>query len=157
MMDDRKQKTPDVILPGERVQAVSLDSIHPFQGHPFKVREDADMEALKESIRTSGVITPAVVRPLPEGGYEMVSGHRRLAACRVLGLEKMPVIVREMDDYTATLMMVTPTDSGRRSSPVSGPSPTGCGWKRCCSADIMSAPWRRRPESDSNKSRDTSA
>ena len=106
MMDDRKQKTPDVILPGERVQAVSLDSIHPFQGHPFKVREDADMEALKESIRTSGVITPAVVRPLPEGGYEMVSGHRRLAACRVLGLEKMPVIVREMDDYTATLMMV---------------------------------------------------
>ena len=106
MMDDRKQKTPDVILPGERVQAVSLDSIHPFQGHPFKVREDADMEALKESIRTSGVITPAVVRPLPEGGYEMVSGHRRLAACRVLGLEKMPVIVREMDDDTATLMMV---------------------------------------------------
>ena len=103
MMDDRKQKTPDVILPGERVQAVSLDSIHPFQGHPFKVREDADMEALKESIRTSGVITPAVVRPLPEGGYEMVSGHRRLAACRVLGLEKMPVIVREMDDDTATL------------------------------------------------------
>ena len=106
MMDGRKQKTPDVILPGERVQAVTLDSICPFRGHPFKVREDADMEALKESIRTSGVITPAVVRPLPEGGYEMVSGHRRLAACRVLGLEKMPVIVREMDDYTATLMMV---------------------------------------------------
>ena len=106
MMDDRKQKMPDAILPGERVQAVTLDSIRPFRGHPFKVREDADMEALKESIRTSGVITPAVVRPLPEGGYEMVSGHRRLAACRVLGLEKMPVIVREMDDDTATLMMV---------------------------------------------------
>ena len=106
MMDGRKQKTPDVILPGERVQAVTFDSICPFRGHPFKVREDADMEALKESIRTSGVITPAVVRPLPEGGYEMVSGHRRLAACRVLGLEKMPVIVREMDDDTATLMMV---------------------------------------------------
>ena len=106
MMDGRKQKTPDVILPGERVQAVTLDSICPFRGHPFKVREDADMEALKESIRTGGVITPAVVRPLPEGGYEMVSGHRRLAACRVLGLEKMPVIVREMDDDTATLMMV---------------------------------------------------
>ena len=106
MMDGRKQKTPDVILPGERVQAVTLDSICPFRGHPFKVREDADMEALKESIRTGGVITPAVVRPLPEGGYEMVSGHRRLAACRALGLEKMPVIVREMDDDTATLMMV---------------------------------------------------
>ena len=106
MMDGRKQKTPDVILPGERVQAVTLDSICPFRGHPFKVREDADMEALKESIRTSGVITPAVVRPLPEEGYEMVSGHRRMAACRALGLEKMPVIVREMDDDTATLMMV---------------------------------------------------
>ena len=106
MMDDRKQKTPDVILPGERVQAVTLDSICPFRGHPFKVREDADMEALKESIRTGGVITPAVVRPLPEGGYEMVSGHRRMSACRALGLEKMPVIVREMDDDTATLMMV---------------------------------------------------
>ena len=106
MMDGRKQKTPDVILPGERVQAVTLDSICPFRGHPFKVREDADMEALKESIRTGGVITPAVVRPLPEGGYEMVSGHRRMSACRALGLEKMPVIVREMDDDTATLMMV---------------------------------------------------
>ena len=106
MMDGRKQKTSDAILPGERVQAVSLNSIHPFRNHPFKVREDVDMEALKESIRTSGVITPAVVRPLPEGGYEMVSGHRRMAACRALGLEKMPVIVREMDDDTATLMMV---------------------------------------------------
>ena len=106
MMDGRKQKTPDAILPGERVQAVTLDSIRPFRGHPFKVREDAEMEALKESIRTSGVITPAVVRPLPEGGYEIVSGHRRMAACRALGLEKMPVIVREMDDDTATLMMV---------------------------------------------------
>ena len=106
MMDGRKQKTPDAILLGERVQAVTLDSIHPFRDHPFKVRKDADMEALKESIRTSGVITPAVVRPLPEGGYEMVSGHRRMAACRALGLEKMPVIVREMDDDTATLMMV---------------------------------------------------
>ena len=106
MMDGRKQKTPDAILPGERVQAVTLDSIRPFHSHPFKVREDADMEALKESIRTSGVITPAVVRPLPEGGYEMISGHRRMAACRALGLEKMPVIVREIDDDTATLMMV---------------------------------------------------
>ena len=106
MMDDRNEKSADTLLPGERVQAVSLDSIRPFRGHPFKVREDADMEALKESIRASGVITPAVVRPLPEGGYEMVSGHRRMAACRALGLEKMPVIVREMDDDTATLMMV---------------------------------------------------
>ena len=97
MMDDRKQKTPDALLPGERVEAVSLSSIRPFRNHPFQVRNDTDMEALKESIRTSGVISPAVVRPLPEGGYEMISGHRRMAACMALGLEKMPVIVRELD------------------------------------------------------------
>ena len=106
MMNDRKQKTLDAILPGERVQAVSLSSIHPFRCHPFQVREDAELEALKESIRLNGVISPAVVRPLPGGGYEMISGHRRMAACRALGLEKMPVIVRELDDDTATLMMV---------------------------------------------------
>lgn len=106
MMNDRKQKTPDAILPGERVQAVSLSSIHPFRGHPFQVREDAELEALKDSIRLNGVISPAVVRPLPCGGYEMISGHRRMAACRALGLEKMPVIVRELEDDTATLMMV---------------------------------------------------
>lgn len=106
MMGNRTNKNPDALLPGERVQAVSLDSIRLFRNHPFKVRDDADMEALMESIRLSGVITPAMVRPLPEGGYEMISGHRRMAACRALGLEKMPVIVREMDDDTATLMMV---------------------------------------------------
>ena len=106
MIGNRTNKNPESLLPGERVQAVNLSNIRPFHSHPFKVREDADMEALKESIRTSGVITPAVVRPLPEGGYEMISGHRRMAACRALGLEKMPVIVREMDDDTATLMMV---------------------------------------------------
>ncbi len=106
MMNDRKQKTLDAILPGERVQAVSLSSILPFRCHPFQVREDAELEALKESIRLNGVISPAVVRPLPEVGYEMISGHRRMAACRALGLEKMPVIVRELDDDTATLMMV---------------------------------------------------
>ena len=106
MMGNRTNKNPDALLPGERVEAVSLSSIHPFRNHPFQVRKDNDMEALKDSIRTSGVITPAVVRPLPDKGYEMISGHRRMAACRALGLEKMPVIVREMDDDTATLMMV---------------------------------------------------
>ncbi len=106
MMGNRSNKNPDTLLPGERVEAVSLSSIRPFRNHPFQVREDADMEALMESIRLNGVITPAVVRPLPEGGYEMISGHRRMAACMALGLEKMPVIVREMDDDTATLMMV---------------------------------------------------
>ena len=106
MMGNRTNKNPDALLPGERVQAVSLDSIRPFRNHPFRVRDDADMEALMESIRLNGVISPAVVRPLPDKGYEMISGHRRMAACRALGLEKMPVIVRELDDDTATLMMV---------------------------------------------------
>ena len=106
MMGNRTNKNLDALLPGERVEAVFLNSIRPFRNHPFKVREDADMEALMESIRLNGVITPAVVRPLPDKGYEMISGHRRIAACRALGLEKMPVIVREMDDDTATLMMV---------------------------------------------------
>ena len=106
MMGNRTNKNPDALLPGERVQAVSLDSIRPFRNHPFRVRDDADMEALMESIRLNGVISPAVVRPLPDKGYEMISGHRRMAACRALGLEKMPVLVREMDDDTATLMMV---------------------------------------------------
>jgi ParB family chromosome partitioning protein len=106
MMGNRTNKNPDALLPGERVQAVSLDSIRPFRGHPFQVREDAELESLKESIRLNGVISPAVVRPLPDKGYEMISGHRRMAACRALGLEKMPVIVRELDDDTATLMMV---------------------------------------------------
>ena len=156
MMGNRTNKNPDALLPGERVQAVSLDSIRPFRNHPFKVREDADMEALMESIRLNGVITPAVVRPLPEGGYEMISGHRRMAACRALGLEKMPVIIREMDDDTATLMMVDANRQRENILPSERASLTGCGWKRCKSADIMSAPWRRRPGGTSNRSRDIS-
>ena len=80
MMGNRTNKNPDALLPGERVQAVSLDSIRPFRGHPFQVREDAELESLKESIRLNGVISPAVVRPLPDKGYEMISGHRRMAA-----------------------------------------------------------------------------
>ena len=95
-----------MVTQGELVQAVDLSLIRPFHDHPFHVNDDAEMEALKESIRDSGLLTPAIVRPKSDGTYEMISGHRRMAACKALGLNKMPVIVRELDDDTATLMMV---------------------------------------------------
>ena len=80
----------------ERVQNIPLSELHPFKDHPFKVQNNEEMERMIESIRKFGTITPALARPLPDGGYELISGHRRLAACQVLGFETMPVIVREM-------------------------------------------------------------
>lgn len=90
----------------ERVQNIPLDELHPFKNHPFKILNNEEMERMIESIRKVGTITPALARPLPDGGYELVSGHRRLAACQVLGIETMPVIVREMSDDEAVIAMV---------------------------------------------------
>ena len=90
----------------ERVKNISLDELHPFKNHPFKILNNEEMERMIESIRKVGTITPALARPLPDGGYELVSGHRRLAACQVLGIETMPVIVREMSDDEAVIAMV---------------------------------------------------
>ena len=90
----------------ERVHNISLSELHPFKDHPFKVRNNEEMERMIESIRKVGAITPALARPLPDGGYELISGHRRLAACQVLGIETMPVIVREMSDDEAVIAMV---------------------------------------------------
>lgn len=90
----------------ERVQNIPLSKLHPFKDHPFKVQNNEEMERMIESIRKVGVITPALARPLPDGGYELISGHRRLAACQVLGIETMPVIVREMSDDEAVIAMV---------------------------------------------------
>lgn len=90
----------------ERVQNIPLDELHPFKNHPFKVQNNEEMERMIESIRKVGTITPALARPLPDGGYELISGHRRLAACQVLGIETMPVIVREMSDDEAVIAMV---------------------------------------------------
>lgn len=95
--DDAKQ---------ERVQNIPLDELHPFKNHPFKILNNEEMERMIESIRKVGTITPALARPLPDGGYELISGHRRLAACQVLGFETMPVIVREMSDDEAVIAMV---------------------------------------------------
>ena len=73
----------------ERVKEISLNELHPFRDHPFKIQNDEEMKRLIESIQKFGTLTPALARPLPEGGYELISGHRRLAACQVLGIETM--------------------------------------------------------------------
>ena len=90
----------------ERVKNIPLDELHPFKNHPFKILNNEEMERMIGSIRKVGTITPALARPLPDGGYELISGHRRLAACQVLGIETMPVIVREMSDDEAVIAMV---------------------------------------------------
>ena len=90
----------------ERVRIIPLGELHPFKDHPFKIMNNEEMQRMIESIRTVGAITPALARPLPDGGYELISGHRRLAACQVLGMETMPVIVREMSDDEAVIAMV---------------------------------------------------
>ena len=88
-----------------KVDELPLDDLKPFKEHPFKVMEDEEMERLKESIRESGVLIPALARPT-ESGYELISGHRRLAACRALGMSTMPVIVRNLTDEEAIITMV---------------------------------------------------
>lgn len=90
----------------ERVKEIPLYELHPFKDHPFKIQNNEEMKRLIESIKKFGTITPVLARPLPEGGYELISGHRRLAACQVLGIETMPVIIREMTDDEAVIAMV---------------------------------------------------
>ena len=88
-----------------KVDELPLDELKPFKDHPFNVIGDEEMERLKDSIRESGVLIPALARPA-ENGYELISGHRRLAACRALGLSTMPVIVRNLTDEEAVIAMV---------------------------------------------------
>ena len=90
----------------ENVQSIPINEIQPFRNHPFTVADNEDMAKIVESIGKVGTITPLLARPLPEGGYELISGHRRLEACRKLGLENIPVIVREMTDDEAVIAMV---------------------------------------------------
>ena len=90
----------------EKVTMVPLEELHPFRNHPFKVLDDEKMMDTAQSIREHGVLVPAIVRPLESGGYELVSGHRRKRGCELAGLAEMPVIIRDMDDDTATLYMV---------------------------------------------------
>lgn len=90
----------------ERVQEIKLSELHPFKGHPFKVLDDEAMQKTVDSITQFGVMTPAIARPRPEGGYELIAGHRRHHASKLAGKETMPVIVRDMDDDAATILMV---------------------------------------------------
>ena len=90
----------------EHVQMIPLSELHPFEGHPFRVVDDEEMQKTVESVKQYGVLTPAIVRPDPDGGYEIISGHRRLRASELAGLDKLPVIVREMDDDEAIIYMV---------------------------------------------------
>ena len=90
----------------EQRTEMPLSDLHPFEGHPFKVLDDELMEQTVESIRQIGVVSPLIVRPDPEGGFEILSGHRRLHAAQLAGLETVPIIVKEMDDDAAIIFMV---------------------------------------------------
>ena len=89
-----------------KVEAIPLAALTPFRNHPFKVKEDEEMAQLMRSLADAGVLSPALARPLPGGGYELISGHRRLAACKALGMDAMPVIVRDLTDEEAVITMV---------------------------------------------------
>lgn len=90
----------------ERVQMIPVEELFPFKDHPFKVLDDEDMQKTVESITEYGVLTPAIARPRSEGGYEIISGHRRHHAAQLAGLKEIPVIVRDMDDDAAIILMV---------------------------------------------------
>lgn len=90
----------------EKVQMIPLAELHPFRNHPFKVKDDEAMANTVDSVRQYGVLVPAIARPLESGGYELVSGHRRRHASELAGLTEMPVIVRDLDDDAATIIMV---------------------------------------------------
>jgi ParB family chromosome partitioning protein len=90
----------------EEVRKIPVAEIHPFEGHPFRVVDDELMQQTVDSIMQFGVLSPAIVRPDPNGGYEMVSGHRRLHACGLAGLEEIPAIVRNLTDDEAVILMV---------------------------------------------------
>lgn len=90
----------------EKVQEIPLGELHPFRNHPFKVKNDAAMQDTVDSVREYGVLVPAIARPNPDGGYELIAGHRRHHASELAGKETMPVIVRDLDDDAATIIMV---------------------------------------------------
>ena len=90
----------------EKVQNIPLGELHPFKNHPFKIKNDAAMQDTVDSVREYGVLVPAIARPDPDGGYELIAGHRRHHASELAGKETMPVIVRDLDDDAATIIMV---------------------------------------------------
>lgn len=90
----------------ERVQKLPVSQLKPFEEQPFKVLLDESMDELVESIKESGVLSPIIARPHKDGGYEILSGHRRAKACEIAGIKNVPVIVKNLDDDTATILLV---------------------------------------------------
>ena len=103
--ENRSGSAADAAAKEQRTE-MPISDLHPFEGHPFKVLDDELMEQTVESIKQIGVVSPLIVRPDPEGGFEILSGHRRLHAAQLAGLETVPVIVKEMDDDAAIIFMV---------------------------------------------------
>ena len=95
-----------IAVQNEAVQNIPLSELFPFKNHPFRIVDDEAMQRTVESVSQFGVLSPAIARPRIDGGYEIISGHRRLHASQLLGLETMPVIVRQMDDDTAVITTV---------------------------------------------------
>ena len=95
-----------IAVQNEAVQNIPLSELFPFKNHPFRIVDDEAMQRTVESVSQFGVLSPAIARPRIDGGYEIISGHRRLHASQLLGLKTMPVIVRQMDDDTAVITMV---------------------------------------------------
>lgn len=91
---------------GEQIKDVTLSELHPFKNHPFKVLDDDKMEEMVESVKQYGILVPAIVRERAEGGYELISGHRRHHAATLAGLETMPVMIKACNDDEATVIMV---------------------------------------------------
>ena len=104
--NDLFQVGGDTEMDAERVQEVPLAELFPFKGHPFQVRDDEAMQETAASIAKYGVLVPGIVRPRSEGGYELVSGHRRKRGSELAGKDTMPVLVRDLDDDEATIIMV---------------------------------------------------
>jgi len=95
----------------EKITELPLSELNPFKDHPFRVNDDTELNELAKSIKENGIVTPAIARLCPKGVYELIAGHRRKAACEIAGLATMPVIIRELDDDAATIIMV---DSNRQ-------------------------------------------
>ncbi len=105
-MSDRRRSEPRASPQAEQIVQLPLSQLHPFKDHPFRVVDDERMQETVESVREYGVLVPAIVRPMEDGGYEIVSGHRRKRACELAGIETMPVIIRNLDDDAAVIIMV---------------------------------------------------
>ncbi len=105
-MTSSPPRSPGRSSSGEQVQQIPIGELFPFKNHPFKVLDDESMQRTVESVEQYGVLSPLIARPRPEGGYEIISGHRRQHAAQLAGLDALPVIVRQMDDDAAVLLMV---------------------------------------------------